>query len=137
MNHFITRILKQKNFDNSIIFETRHNSIVQRDLVLCFFTLYSVLLPTLHHCLLSLIARKRNYSTQTGIFRDEEKVSKCNCNHHIIKVKTACKILCRKCQLCFCVLTIPLSYLIIVRSGSLDQEISYLTMVVYRSEHAN
>ena len=57
-NHFITRILKQKNFNNSVIFQTWHNCIAQRDIEFCFFALYSVLLPSLHHCVLSLIARK-------------------------------------------------------------------------------
>jgi hypothetical protein len=35
------------------------------------------------------------------------------------------------------VLTIPLSYQIVVRYGSLDQETPCLTMVGYGSEHAN
>jgi hypothetical protein len=45
--------------------------------------------PSLHHRVLSLIARKRNLSTQTGMFRDDEKVSKCICSHRtMIKVET-------------------------------------------------
>ena len=55
----------------------------------------------------------------------------------MIKVETTWQNPMQKVRLCFYVLTIPLSYLIIVRYGSLEQEIPYLTMVVYMSEHAN